>query len=572
MKKIKSLFLAALTLLAVSCSSDALEQGNLADGKAHFSVQLPNGLNSRAVAGDGTTATKLYYAVYEPGSTQPLAVANGQTPADMSGLRADVALDLVNGKTYDIVFWAQSPGAPYTFNPQGRTVDMNYNVADKCAANDENRDAFFNIISYTHNGPATQAVELRRPFAQLNFATRVTDYNDAVASGIDPTTTSVVVKQLYPTLSLSTGEPTGTPVDVTFTKAALPTDGEQLSGYDAYKYMAKAYVLMGANRTTVDVAMTAYDAANEADTRVVEVAAVPVQRNYRTNIYGNLLCTSATFNVEIMPSFNDPAHLYEIWDGETVETPQVDNGVITISKPEQWVGLNRVSNLNNYTVELVADLDFGGYAVPMITQAAPAQLNGNGFTMKNFSIAANGSYTAGLFRGDSNGANTNVFKNLNIKNVSIDSNDENQGYAGVFFGDVQGATVSFENVHVSHAYVKGVQSVAGLVGFVAAGSSVAINKSTVKDCMLTDYEVVNESGFVCGLIGKIASNDAEGSRTTVTGSDNEVSNCTINAFWATRRGESSIAEVYALYPSAAGYTINLTANTSSNTVTKTQIQ
>ena len=99
-----------------------------------------------------------------------------------------------------------------------------------------------------------------------------------------------------------------------------------------------------------------------------------------------------------------------------------------------------------------------------------AQLNGNGFTMKNFSIAANGSYTAGLFRGDSNGANTNVFKNLNIEDVSIDSNDENQGYAGVFFGDVQGATVSFENVHVSHAYVKGVQSVAGLVGFVTLGS------------------------------------------------------------------------------------------------------
>ena len=540
MKKIKSLFLAALTLLAVSCSSDALEQGNLADGKAHFSVQLPNGLNSRAACGDGTTATKLYYAVYEPGSTQPLAVANGQTPADMSGLRADVALDLVNGKTYDIVFWAQSPDAPYTFNPQGRTVDMNYNVADKCAANDEDRDAFFNIISYTHNGPATQAVELRRPFAQLNFATRVTDYNDAVASGIDPTTTSVVVKQLYPTLNLSTGEPTGTPVDVTFTKAALPTDGEQLSGYDAYKYMAKAYVLMGANRTTVDVAMTAYDAADETDTRVVEVAAVPVQRNYRTNIYGNLLCTSATFNVEIMPSFNDPAHLYEIWDGETVETPQVVDNVITISKPEQWVGLRRLSatQLINYTINLETDLDFGGYPVKSIP--APAVLNGNNHVIKNAALSYYSTdYSCGLIGGDALQGNVAV-SDLTLENITIDSKNVSGGMAGAIFGDIQnGRTVALSNVHVKNSSIKGVNGVGGLCGYLATTCTLNINNCSVSGVAISNYSVVNESGNVAGFVGKCVG--------TVNGADNTIDNTSVNAYWAARRQEASVDKLVARY-------------------------
>ena len=298
MKKIFSIFAASLMLFAASCSTEKLDEPT-GDGNVTFTVQLPGGLQSRAL-GDGTTATKLYVAAYEAGTTAPLAVANGaQSIADMSSLKATVSLQLVTGKTYDLVFWAQAADAPYAFNPTGRTVDMNYSGA---AANAENRDAFFHIENgLTVAGPMEKDITLKRPFAQLNFVTA--DYQAAKAGGIDATTTSVKVKNLKPTLSLVDGKATGTAAEVTFTTAARPTETMTINS-TSYDYLAMNYLLIDDTRDVVECEMTAYDAAEANDTRVLTVSSVPVQRNYRTNIYGNLLTSTTTFNVEIKPNFD----------------------------------------------------------------------------------------------------------------------------------------------------------------------------------------------------------------------------------------------------------------------------
>ena len=325
MKKYFSIFAASMMLFAASCSSEKIDEPT-GDGNVTFAVQLPEGLQSRAIA-DGTTATKLYVSAYEAGTSVPLSVAPGTTPVDMSNRTATVNLQLVTGKAYDIVFWAQADGAPYSFNPGTRTVDMNYGTAP---ANAENRDAFFKVVSnYVVAGPATEAVTLKRPFAQLNFAT--SDWDAAVASGLSVATTSVVVKQLHPTLSLvGEGTATGTPIDVTFTDALLPTEGITIGG-TAYKYLSFNYLLMDETRSTVDVKLTAKE--SDDDLRELEVASVPVQRNYRTNIYGALLTSSVNYNVTIDPNFETPANDYMVWDGQTTEIPVVVNDVVTITKP-----------------------------------------------------------------------------------------------------------------------------------------------------------------------------------------------------------------------------------------------
>jgi len=54
--------------------------------------------------------------------------------------------------------------------------------------------------------------------------------------------------------------------------------------------------------------------AKDGATRTLPVNAVPVQRNYRTNIYGSLLTNSVNINVEIVPAFNEPG-----FEGEKFE-------------------------------------------------------------------------------------------------------------------------------------------------------------------------------------------------------------------------------------------------------------
>ena len=244
MKKIFSIFAASLMLFAASCSTEKFDEPK-GDGNVTFTVQLPAGLQSRAL-GDGTTATKLYVAAYEANQTTPLAVAPGTTPVDMSNRKATVTLQLVTGKTYDLVFWAQADGAPYTFTPNGRTVAMNYGTA----ANAENRDAFFHIENGLNiTGPMDKSITLKRPFAQLNFVTA--DYNAAVASGIEATTTSVKVKNLKPTLSLVDGKATGTAAEVEFTTAARPTETMTING-TSYDYLAMNYLLIDDTRDVVE--------------------------------------------------------------------------------------------------------------------------------------------------------------------------------------------------------------------------------------------------------------------------------------------------------------------------------
>lgn len=543
MKKIFSIFAASLMLFAASCSTEKLDEPK-GDGNVTFTVQLPGGLQSRAL-GDGTTATKLYVSVYEKDGNSPLSVSPA---AQAINLNKTVTLQLVTGKTYDIVFWAQAANAPYTYNATGRTVDMNYSGA---TANAENRDAFFYIWNdFTVTGPMNETVTLKRPFAQLNFAT--SDWDAAVASGLNVATTSVEVKQLLPTLNLDNGLAEGTPADVTFTDAALPGESITIGG-NAYKYLALNYLLMDATRSTVDVKLTAKESAS--DLRVLEVSSVPVQRNYRTNIYGNLLTSTTTYNVEIEPNFNAPDNDYMVWDGRTVETPTVVNNVVTITKPSQWAALRNVAGIENYTVELAADLDFGNQILK--GQICPKEFDGKGYTMKNMILAPGGSdYSIGLFQGDASLSSiSKTIKNVTIENVKIDCTNPDQGYAGVLFGDIQSQDLSIEGVTVKNADVKGVCADGALVGFVASGKTISINNCTVANSRIYNYAVDKESGFVGGLVGRVVG--------TAEGSNNALTDVTIDGFYAARRGSASIDAV-----AGVSGTSTLTATETNVTVNK----
>ena len=49
----------------------------------------------------------------------------------------------------------------------------------------------------------------------------------------------------------------------------------------------------------------------------ISVPHVPVRRNYRTNIIGNILTEQAVFNIIIDPNFKTPDYIVG-WDGKTV--------------------------------------------------------------------------------------------------------------------------------------------------------------------------------------------------------------------------------------------------------------
>lgn len=238
------------------------------------------------------TAKVLQYAVYD--SEGNILSDLTETDATING-STTVNLQLTTGDSYAVIFWAAAENAPYTVNFDTKTMTVSY---DGAKSNDEARDAFYKYHTFTVTGAQTETVELRRPFAQLNIGT--SDYTASENAGYVPTTSAVTVKNVYTTLSLADGAATGE-TEAVFAANAIP-EGEQFP-VAGYEYLAMNYLLINSEKEVVDVEFTYADANNDAKTRTV--GSVPVQRNHRTNIYGQLLTSDVDINVEIKPEYDD---------------------------------------------------------------------------------------------------------------------------------------------------------------------------------------------------------------------------------------------------------------------------
>ena len=270
----------------------------------NVSVENATAISSRAF-GKGEEATTLKFAVYDlTGETPTLldGLFEGEavkTDADFPGSKA-YSLQLATGRTYGFVFWAANPDAPYNveFNTNGAVMTADYTNA---LANAETLDAFFAYETITVNGPQTLKVGLKRPFTQINFGT--SDMKASEASGYTPSQTKVVVSGVYKQLNLMTKQVEGETTDVTFDYAGIPSEEEfpdVKEGTD-YAYLAMAYVLVPEDQILVT---TDLYHKNDASEYTLNVANVPVQRNYRTNIFGALLTDELSVEVKTEPDFD----------------------------------------------------------------------------------------------------------------------------------------------------------------------------------------------------------------------------------------------------------------------------
>ena len=388
-KKILFGMLAIAGLFAASCQDQIVPVVNEGEtAVVSFMVETPE-IATRAFS-DGTTATVLQYAVYDAKGE----IINDFTVTDAEiNMTATVELQLTTGNEYGVIFWAASESAPYEVDFAAKTMTVNYEGA---LSNDEDFDAFYKYETFTVTGSMSKTIELKRPFAQLNVGTN--DFAAAAATGYVPATSSVKVSNVYTTLDLFTGVATGE-TEVTFAANAIP-EGETfpVAGYD---YIAMNYLLVNAEKEVVDVEF-AYAAEGEATPRVRTVGSVPVQRNHRTNLYGQLLTSNVDINVEILPDYDEEDNNVEApviakvtnelefeaaVANEEIEEVVLDKDIVLTAPvtraapvPALTVsaGKSLVINLNGYTLSYTTD----------VQNQAMIQNNGE-LTLKNGNVVFN---------------------------------------------------------------------------------------------------------------------------------------------------------------------------------------
>ena len=280
--------IATVALSATSCI-EKMDIGANADETSVVAFNLSTPEISTRAYGDGTAATVLQYAVYDANGNELEGLTERDGNINMS---TTVNLKLSTGDTYSIIFWAAAQGAPYEVDFERKTMTVDY---DEVVCNSENLDAFYACHTFTVTGAQnqTESVSLMRPFAQLNIG--VSDYEDSVNAGYVPTQSEVIVKQVYSTLDLVDGTVYGE-TDAVYAMNDIPTN--EIFPIVGNEYLAMCYLLVPADNNLVDIEFTHTNGSKE---KTYTVAAVPVQRNYRSNIYGDILTSNVNVNVDIKP-------------------------------------------------------------------------------------------------------------------------------------------------------------------------------------------------------------------------------------------------------------------------------
>ena len=302
-------------LAAGSCQKEnSLKDGDVAE--VTFNIGIPTELSTKAI-GDGTTATKLYYSVFNQDKTAPIKSLAQKEVVTLVGKETKLPMKLVRNYTYTLVFWAQHEAegvdSPYTFDPATGVVKVSY----KGNANDETRDAFCEVCTITVPDEATfsKTVTLRRPFAQINFGTD--DFADITELNLDMEST-VAISGLADTYDILKGKVSGS-ASTEFKPTVVPAQfnpAETLEvGTTEYGYVSMNYILAPVNEYDTDgnvivkqtdlSKVTATFTYNNEDV-VIEVDNVPYQRNFRTNIIGSLFTSDVEVKIVVDPEFHKP--------------------------------------------------------------------------------------------------------------------------------------------------------------------------------------------------------------------------------------------------------------------------
>ena len=559
MKKIYLLgmFAAASMLLATSCSNDELEavqSGN--EAQITFSVGAKSGIGSRAIS-DGTKADKLVWAVYNQAG-ELLEVFKGDNNqyvgqethtgiSDMTQTAKEVTVSLAKGQTYKVLFWAQDADCSAYNTDDLRKVSVTY--PDGALNNDELRDAFFACKEIEVKGNQTFKVDLKRPFAQINVGVTKADWDAAVASGVTVNQSAVTIKNAATEIDLFDGSVAG-PTDVTYDLANIITDQDlevdvdgdgTIEDDEKFEYLSMSYILV--NETTTGAAKANLEslaftfAPEEGKGNPINFSEgltnVPVQRNWRTNIIGQILTGTVKFEVKIDNSFDGDNNI-SAWGGDqTVVTPTADVYEIKQATDLRWVA-NQISTLSNEdfknqfdgkTIKLMADINLDGQAwTPINSWHAEGNtrvtLDGNGHKIIGMQVKAGAN--AGFI--GSNAADWTI-TNLTF----VDANVESTGnFAGVVFG-YQYGKVFMENVDVQGGSVISTANygirIGGLVGYsvVNDGATLSLTNCEVNGVTLQGYHNVG------GLVGSVMT-EGKATMTNCTSTNNifRINNGTAN--------------------------------------------
>lgn len=304
----------ALSLLAIAAAvascSDSYDELPVAESQtnitASFHISVPTETGTRADGDEVSSQYILEWTVFDvTDSADPKIFIKGEKSLESLAADQTVELQLIKEMQYKITFCAYDNSHKTFAHYEDGMIKVDYSKAESIQIGDDIYTAASDSFEAVKDMEEIK-VTLTRPFAQLNWGA-----SDLHAITVSPylngTTACVTVESgLYHTLDLLTGEYSD-PINEAFTFKAFDcgnlTEVDQDHGIpmyqDKYRLLASNLLLIGDNPATINCKMT-FSGNIDA---VATVANAPLEKNYRTNIYGGLISDPASLNLSINEYF-----------------------------------------------------------------------------------------------------------------------------------------------------------------------------------------------------------------------------------------------------------------------------
>ncbi len=518
MKKVfLSLMAVAAALFVSSCAKEVAPEVGGNEAAITIGLNLENGAATKAL-GDGTTVNKLVYAIFnEQGQIIYTTVdsdENGLVAKDFKFPNTET-INLAKGQAYTIVFWAQNKTTDaYTVKTTSTSMDVEVNYEG--LNNDEKRDAFYKKVEVpTVTSSTSIDVVLERPFAQLNVGVYQSDWENALASGIEVLHSSVKLGGVATKIDLfseTVYAESATTIKYDFDR--IPTEELQnVTVNDVknnYIWLSMSYVLPldRTNSNLLEDLEFTFDPKAGNDYVLNEgLNNVPVQANYRTNIVGQILTGTIDFNISIDPIFENEDHNTHL---PVLPVEETEEGVYEITNENEllWIAeqINGGDKLAGKTVKLMNDIVMTGVEWTPLNLWGPdgtalAELDGNGY--KIIGLEVKGADKLG-FIGSYASSSVLTIKNLTFVDPVVESSSSFVGtVVGYTYGNVTLDNVKVTGAEISTSANKGIR-LGGLVGLYPddAKQPLVLNNCVVENSTIKGYH--NLAGLVGSTMGSAA--------------------------------------------------------------------
>lgn len=296
--------LMALTL--ASCQkqvSDVLVEENVS---VSIKAVVPTLEGTKAMS-EAENVDVVYYEVWSEDWSKRFYPAADEpaVSASVAGKQAVINVTLVKGLTYNMIFWAQNDAFDGYDVSDLKAVKVDYG---KFEGNQDSYDAFYAVEKFTVSSVFEETVYLTRPFAQLNFGASVMSTD---LGAVEVGTSSVTVSQLATLFDTREGVGCKPIQNVTFVAEGIATDQPLKADDNTFSWIAMNYMLMMNEKDVVlvnaDFGIVGMDASVKHS-----VSNVPLQKNYRTSIVGDLFTSNACLTVLVNPAFEKTDEIIEI--------------------------------------------------------------------------------------------------------------------------------------------------------------------------------------------------------------------------------------------------------------------